>query len=283
MQVAAALGEYGWALTSGDYGGVGVGGLATAGGIGFLAREHGLTIDHLRAAEIVLADGSVVRADAETHADLFWAVRGAGANIGIVTSFEFEVDEVGEIGWVQLAFQTDDLGRLPRGVRPDDGGRASRRDALPPHRRPFAGAAADRAAVRSGRLRRSRHDHLPPAAVRRARPARGAVGAADHLRPGDVQRRSRSSARPRRAAFALGAHRPRHAGVRRRGGADAGIRRGILLPVARGRRCGRRRAGRRDGVFASVCEFLGRRARRGSRRGWTRPGAASPSTPRGCI
>ena len=94
MQVAAALGEHGWALSSGDYGGVGVGGLATAGGIGFLAREHGLTIDHLRAVEIVLADGSIVRADAENHADLFWAVRGAGANIGIVTSFEFEVDEV---------------------------------------------------------------------------------------------------------------------------------------------------------------------------------------------
>jgi len=112
MQVAAVLGEYGWALSSGDYGGVGVGGLATAGGIGFLAREHGLTIDHLRAVEIVLADGSIVRADAENQADLFWAVRGAGANIGIVTSFEFEVDEVRDVGWVQLAFQTDDLERF---------------------------------------------------------------------------------------------------------------------------------------------------------------------------
>ena len=67
MEVAAALGERGWALTSGDYGGVGVGGLATAGGIGFLAREHGLTIDHLRAAEVVLADGSMVRTDAATR------------------------------------------------------------------------------------------------------------------------------------------------------------------------------------------------------------------------
>ena len=61
MDVAAALAPYGWALSSGDYGGVGVGGLATAGGIGWLAREHGLTIDHLRAVEMVLADGSVVR------------------------------------------------------------------------------------------------------------------------------------------------------------------------------------------------------------------------------
>ena len=109
MQVAAALAEHGWALSSGDYGGVGVGGLATAGGIGFLARDHGLTIDHLRAAEVVLADGSIVRTDAETRPDLFWALRGAGANFGIVTAFDFEADEVGDVGWAQLAFQVDDL------------------------------------------------------------------------------------------------------------------------------------------------------------------------------
>ena len=108
MEVAAALAPYGWALTSGDYGGVGVGGLATAGGVGWLAREHGLTIDHLRAVEMVLSDGSVVRADDEEHADLFWAVRGAGANFGIVTSFEFEVDEVDPVGWAQLIFDASD-------------------------------------------------------------------------------------------------------------------------------------------------------------------------------
>jgi len=108
-QVAAALGEHGWALSSGDYGGVGVGGLATAGGIGLLSREHGLTIDHLRAAEVVLADGSLVRADAYSHPELFWAIRGAGANMGIVTAFEFEVDEVGQLGHAQLAFQVDDV------------------------------------------------------------------------------------------------------------------------------------------------------------------------------
>jgi len=108
-QGAAALGEHGWALSSGDYGGVGVGGLATAGGIGLLSREHGLTIDHLRAAEVVLADGSLVRADDYSHPELFWAVRGAGANMGIVTAFEFEVDEVGQLGHAQLAFQVDDV------------------------------------------------------------------------------------------------------------------------------------------------------------------------------
>ncbi|MFD1715719.1 LLM class flavin-dependent oxidoreductase [Amnibacterium flavum] len=108
MNVARALGEHGWALSSGDYGGVGVGGLATAGGIGWLVREHGLTIDHLRSVEVVLADGRIVHASEEENADLFWAMRGAGANFGIAISFEFEVDEVGEVGWAQLVFDASD-------------------------------------------------------------------------------------------------------------------------------------------------------------------------------
>jgi FAD/FMN-containing dehydrogenase/alkanesulfonate monooxygenase SsuD/methylene tetrahydromethanopterin reductase-like flavin-dependent oxidoreductase (luciferase family) len=107
-EVAAALRPYGWALTSGDSGGVGVGGLATAGGIGFLVRQHGLTLDHLRAAEVVVADGTVLRVSATENPDLFWGVRGAGANLGIVTSFEFEVDEVGDVGFAQLVFDATD-------------------------------------------------------------------------------------------------------------------------------------------------------------------------------
>jgi FAD/FMN-containing dehydrogenase len=115
MDVAAELAKNGWALSSGDYGGVGVGGLATAGGIGWLVREHGLTIDHLRAVELVLADGSRKRASATENEDLFWAMRGAGANFGIATSFEFEVDEVGDVGWAQLSFDaTDTAGLLER-------------------------------------------------------------------------------------------------------------------------------------------------------------------------
>jgi alkanesulfonate monooxygenase SsuD/methylene tetrahydromethanopterin reductase-like flavin-dependent oxidoreductase (luciferase family) len=106
--VATALQPHGWALSSGDYGGVGVGGLATAGGIGFLSRKHGLTIDHLRAVEMVLADGTLARASETENADLFWAVRGAGANFGVAVAFEFVVDEVDEVGWAQLAFQAPD-------------------------------------------------------------------------------------------------------------------------------------------------------------------------------
>lgn len=106
--VATVLEPHGWALSSGDYGGVGVGGLATAGGIGFLNRKHGLTIDHLQAVEMVLADGTLVRASADEYPELFWAARGAGANFGIAVAFEFEVDEVADVGWAQLAFQVAD-------------------------------------------------------------------------------------------------------------------------------------------------------------------------------
>ncbi|QEE61008.1 LLM class flavin-dependent oxidoreductase [Salinibacterium sp. dk2585] len=112
QEVARALEPYGWAITSGDYGGVGVGGLATAGGIGFLGREHGLTIDQLVAAEVVLADGTLVRASEDENPDLFWAVRGAGANVGIVVSFEFEATPTGNVAWVQLAFDASDAASL---------------------------------------------------------------------------------------------------------------------------------------------------------------------------
>ncbi|MFB2555044.1 LLM class flavin-dependent oxidoreductase [Herbiconiux liangxiaofengii] len=115
MEVAAALQPHGLALSSGDYGGVGVGGLATAGGVGFLGREHGLTIDHVVSADVVLADGSLVHVSAEQHPDLFWAVRGAGANVGIVVSFEFLADRVGEVGWAQLAVQVDDAAAFLEG------------------------------------------------------------------------------------------------------------------------------------------------------------------------
>ncbi|MPV36774.1 LLM class flavin-dependent oxidoreductase [Georgenia subflava] len=114
-EVAAALQPHGWALSSGDYGGVGVGGLATAGGIGFLGRKYGLTIDHLRAAELVLADGTSVRASATENPDLFWAVRGAGFSFGVVTALEFVVDEVGDVGFAQLAYDAGDTAEFLHG------------------------------------------------------------------------------------------------------------------------------------------------------------------------
>lgn len=107
-EVAAALAPHGWAISSGDSGDVGVGGIATSGGVGMLGRLQGLTIDRLRAAEVVLADGSLVRASETENPQVFWAIRGAGANVGIVVAFEFEAGALGEIGWVQLTYDATD-------------------------------------------------------------------------------------------------------------------------------------------------------------------------------
>ena len=90
-QAAAA---YGLATGFGDTGSVGIGGLTLGGGVGYLVRKYGLTIDDLLAAEVVTADGQTLQADAKTHPDLFWAIRGGGGNFGIVTQFVFQVHPV---------------------------------------------------------------------------------------------------------------------------------------------------------------------------------------------
>jgi FAD/FMN-containing dehydrogenase len=113
--VAESLAPAGLAMSSGDYGDVGVGGLATAGGIGFLARKFGLTIDHVTAAELVLADGRIVRADASQNPDLLWALRGAGGNFGIVTAFELDAYPVSDVVFAQMLYDaTDATGLLER-------------------------------------------------------------------------------------------------------------------------------------------------------------------------
>jgi len=85
---------FGLATPSGFISTTGVGGLTLGGGIGYLSRTHGLTIDNLLSVDMVLADGSFVTAGPEDHADLFWAVRGGGGNFGVVTSFEFQLHPV---------------------------------------------------------------------------------------------------------------------------------------------------------------------------------------------
>ncbi len=89
--------QYGLALSTGDTSSVGFGGLATGGGLGFMARKHGLAIDNLLSARVVTADGEIVTASANENADLFWAIRGGGGNFGIVTEFEFRLAEVGDV------------------------------------------------------------------------------------------------------------------------------------------------------------------------------------------
>ncbi|PWR12649.1 FAD-linked oxidase [Micromonospora acroterricola] len=110
--VAQALAPYGLAMSSGDYGDVGVGGLATTAGVGYLVRRYGLTIDHVVAAEIVTADGSLLRVDEDHHPELFWAVRGAGGNFGVVTALELEAYEVDNVVHAQLVVDATDAADL---------------------------------------------------------------------------------------------------------------------------------------------------------------------------
>ena len=92
-----AAGVHNLATGFGDTGSVGIGGLTLGGGVGYLVRKHGLTIDDLLAAEMVTADGQVLHVDASTHPDLFWAIRGGGGNFGVATRFHFRMHAVPQV------------------------------------------------------------------------------------------------------------------------------------------------------------------------------------------
>src|SRR5215218_780758 len=96
-EYSAAVAAHGLATGFGDTGSVGIGGVTLGGGVGYLVRKHGLTIDDVLAAEIVTADGELLRVDAERHPDLFWAIRGGGGNFGVATRFQFRLHEVDTI------------------------------------------------------------------------------------------------------------------------------------------------------------------------------------------
>jgi FAD/FMN-containing dehydrogenase len=91
---ANAAHEHGLALGFGDTGSVGIGGITLGGGVGYLSRRYGLTIDDLLAADVVTADGEVRRVDAEREPDLFWAIRGGGGNFGVATRFRYRLHEL---------------------------------------------------------------------------------------------------------------------------------------------------------------------------------------------
>ena len=96
VELSSALGVHGLAIGFGDTGSVGIGGITLGGGIGYLVRKFGLTIDSLLAADVVTADGQLLRVDATSHPELFWAIRGGGGNFGVATRFQFRLHAVPE-------------------------------------------------------------------------------------------------------------------------------------------------------------------------------------------
>jgi FAD/FMN-containing dehydrogenase len=114
-QVAATLAPHGLAISSGDTKSVGVGGLTLAGGIGWKVRKYGLALDSLVAAELVTANGEIVRASMAENPELFWAIRGGGGNFGIVTAFEFAAHPTTDVFFGKIAFPASETATVLQG------------------------------------------------------------------------------------------------------------------------------------------------------------------------
>jgi FAD/FMN-containing dehydrogenase len=109
LDLTTATAHDGLAVGFGDTGSVGIAGITLGGGIGYMVRRHGLTIDSLLAAEIVTADGELRRVDAHHEPDLFWAIRGGGGNFGVATRFRYRVHDVrGVVGGMLILPATPD-------------------------------------------------------------------------------------------------------------------------------------------------------------------------------
>ncbi len=116
-RVAAALDPYGWAITAGDTANVGVGGLTLGGGVGWLVRRYGLTIDNLVGARVMTADGRLITTSEYEHPSLFWALRGGGGNFGVVVDFDFVAQPVSTVHFGTVTYRLDDPADLLAGWR----------------------------------------------------------------------------------------------------------------------------------------------------------------------
>jgi FAD/FMN-containing dehydrogenase len=105
---------FGLATTGGIISTTGIAGLTLGGGIGYLTRGAGLSLDNLVSADVVLADGSFVTASEKDHSDLFWALRGGGGNFGVVTSFQFKLQQVKDIVGGVMLFEVEDAPKVLR-------------------------------------------------------------------------------------------------------------------------------------------------------------------------
>ena len=272
-EVDRATNEHGLATPSGIISTTGVGGLTLGGGLGHLTRKFGLAIDNLLEAEVVLANGERVRASADEHPDLYWAIRGGGGNFGVVTSFLFRLHEVDTVvggptfwpveqGAEVLSAYREFLPDAPRELNGffafahgAAGGRRSRRSSTCARSAASSGATRARDEDAAAKAMAPLLDALPePLHARRAGrcrtrrcrarstalyPAGRPVVLARRLRQGDP-RRGRRDPRPVRRRDAD--HEVDHAPVpdRRRRARRGLVRHGLELPRrAAGARCSR--------------------------------------------
>ena len=230
---------HGLATTGGIVSHTGVAGLTLGGGIGFLMRKHGLTVDNLLAAEVVTAEGSIVRASADEHPDLFWALRGGGGNFGVVTSFRFALHPVGPTVMAGPVFwaadDTTDVLRFYRDFAadaPDELGTRGQARHRPPAaghpRAPALAAGHRRRLLLRRRRRRRRACGAGPAPARDAARGPARTRAVRRL-PGRPRRH-----RPPRVALLLEGHEPRRPHRRRHRRHRRSRLHRQLAPVVRG-------------------------------------------------
>ena len=141
-----ATGVHGLATGFGDTSSVGAGGITLSGGIGFLVRKNGLTIDDVLAAEVVTAGGELIKVDEQNHPDLFWALRGGGGNYGVATRLLFRLHEIDEVlgGMLMLPASAEVITGLDRRRRRGTRGAVDHRE----HREGSAVAVRSRRAPR---------------------------------------------------------------------------------------------------------------------------------------